>query len=432
MIFDKNIENCIAIKILISKINYMLLTEKYSPKSIEEIVGNETAKERVKKWFLDFSRGNIQRPILIHGPTGCGKTSFAYALKEEFDLELIEMNASQFRDKAQVDKIIQNALFAGTLSGKKKIILIDDIEILGRNDRGGAGEINRLINEAKIPIILTATDVWDKKISAIRMSCELIPLRKITKISIQKFIQNIAKLEHIEVEEEKLEKISSNSNGDIRAALMDLDAMHFDQRDNEKDIFNIVREIFKGEQYLKIKEILRGDIDFNILKLWIDENIPIEYTNPKDIARAYYYMARADQFEGRIRMSEWIYLKYVIDFSTIGVALSKSRRNGGFVKYNFPKYLTQMSISEKRGFLKSIGEKIGEKTHTNKKSALEYLPIICDQIKENKQIIDYYKFSDEEAEFILKMPIKKIKEKSKKEQVKKEIKKENGDLSQFL
>ncbi|MFA5049639.1 MAG: replication factor C large subunit [Candidatus Micrarchaeia archaeon] len=410
----------------------MLLTEKYSPKSIDQIIGNETAKERVKKWILDFSRGKIQKPLLIYGPTGTGKTSFAYALKEEFDLELIEMNASQFRDKGQVDRIMQNTLSAGTLTGKKKIILIDDVEILGRNDRGGAGEINKLIGEAKIPIILTATNAWDKKISSIRMSCELVQLRRITKSSIQKLLIQIAKLENLEILQEKIEEIAFNSNGDIRAAIMDLQAMHTHTRDNEKDIFNLVREIFKGEQYSKIKEMLRGDIDFNILKLWMDENIPNEYHDLKDIAKAYYYMARADQFEGRIRMSEWIYLKYVIDFSTIGVALSKSKRNNGFVKYNFPKYLAQMSVSaKKRAFLKSIGEKIGAKTHTNKKAALDYLPIICDQIKGNKKIGDYYGFGEEETEFLLKMPIKKIAEAKKVRKTAPKKEKTDG-LSQFL
>lgn len=412
----------------------MLLNEKYSPKKINDLLGNDIAKEKIKKWILEWSRGKKGKPILIYGPSGIGKTSFAYVLKKEFDLELLEMNASQFRDKKNVDRIIANAMMAGTLSGKKKIILIDDVDILRKDDRGGALEISRLIKEAEVPILLTADNAWEKKIAPIRMQCELIQLRRITKNSIVKLLREVSEKENTEIEEEVLVKIAENSNGDVRSALNDLQAVHTTNRDREKDIFNLVREVFKGENYLEVRKLMNGDVDLNMVKLWIDENIPYEYSEPGDIARAYYYMARADQFEGRIKFSRWGYLKYVIDFFSAGVALSKTKKNHQFVKYKFPNYLTSMGRTvRKRAMLKGIGSKIGGKTHVNRKTAQEYLPMIADGlVKDRETVVNYYGFSDDEVEFILKIPMEKIKIKKSSKKRKGKTRKGEVGLGSFL
>ena len=310
----------------------MLFCEKYTPKKINEIIGNDGAKEKINKWILEWKREKKRKPILIYGPCGIGKTIFAYVLKEEFDLELVEMNASQFRNKKCVDNVIANAMLAGTLSGKKKIILIDDVDVLQKNDRGGAVEIAKLLKETEIPILLTAENPWNKKIASVRMQCELIQLRRITKSSIIKLLKKIAEKEGIEIDDEGIDDIAENANGDVRAALNDLQSMHSIDRDRTKDIFNLVREIFKGEDYQTVRKLVDRNTDPNIVKLWVDENIPYEYSKEEDIAKAYYYMSRADQFEGRIKFSRWTYLRYVIDFFTAGVALSKTEKNHHFVK----------------------------------------------------------------------------------------------------
>ncbi|MBI2041198.1 MAG: replication factor C large subunit, partial [DPANN group archaeon] len=61
---------------------------------------------------------------------------------EELNCELVEMNASQFRDAGSVQTILGPATKQASLFGGKKIILVDDVDSMsGQKDRGGPAEI---------------------------------------------------------------------------------------------------------------------------------------------------------------------------------------------------------------------------------------------------------------------------------------------------
>ena len=101
-------------------------------------------------------------------------------------------------------------------------------------------------------------------------------------MTIRKALERIAKDEGLTTKPETIETIADNAGGDLRAALNDLQAGGISQREREKDIFDLVRTIFKAEKYADVKQALRGDIDYEIIKLWIDENIPLEYDGALD------------------------------------------------------------------------------------------------------------------------------------------------------
>lgn len=383
----------------------MLLTHKYAPKTIDGMIGNDEKREYLKKWILNWLSGRKRRPLLVYGPPGVGKTSAAYALKEQYDLELVEMNASELRNKGRVEHVAKSALLAGTLSGKGKIILIDDVDIFaGREDRGGTGAVASLLKEANCPVILTATDAWNRKISNIRSECELVEMKKVNKIAIKKLLQEISARENIELDEKAVSEIAENAAGDVRSAINDLQARSRSSRDREIDIFNKIRTLFKTMDYREARSVAFGDVDFDLLKLWIDENIPNEYETIPDVANAYYWLSKGDVFEGRIRRSSWVLLKYTIDLSTAGVALAKERPYRKFTKYSFPVFLKEMSRTvQRRAMLKGIGKKIGRKTHTNSRDACGIIPLIKMQMKKRgKEVAEYYEFDEDEADFIEK------------------------------
>ncbi len=383
----------------------MLLTHKYAPKTIDGMIGNDEKREYLKKWILNWLSGRKRRPLLVYGPPGVGKTSAAYALKDQYDLEIVEMNASELRNKGRVEHVAKSALLAGTLSGKGKIILIDDVDIFaGREDRGGTSAVASLLKEANCPVILTATDAWNRKISNIRSECELVEMKKVNKFAIKKLLQEISAKENIEIDEKAISGIAENASGDVRSAINDLQARSRSSRDREIDIFNKIRTLFKTMDYKEARSVAFGDVDFDLLKLWIDENIPNEYETIPDVANAYYWLSKGDVFEGRIRRSSWVLLKYTIDLSTAGVALAKERPYRKFTKYSFPVFLKEMSRTvQRRAMLKGIGKKIGRKTHTNSRDACGIIPLIKMQMKKRgKEIAEYYEFDEDEADFIEK------------------------------
>ncbi|MBI5227642.1 replication factor C large subunit [Candidatus Micrarchaeota archaeon] len=389
----------------------MLFTIKYSPKKLDDIAGNEDSLTKIKQWIVNWLAGKPRRPLLIWGRPGIGKTSVAYALKEQYDLDIIEMNASELRNKDRVERMTGGTLLAGGLFGRQRIVLMDDVDILaGRKDSGGSSAIVNFIKSAPCPIILTATDIWDSKLSQVRNECETIEMKKISKIGIKKTLEKVAKIEKLSIADSTLESIAENAEGDLRAALNDLQALAPTKRDHEKDIFNLVRLIFKAPTYADAKEAVKGDIDYDLLKLWIDENIPNEYETPTDIAGAYDLLSRADIFDGRIKKSRWQLLKYSIDLTTAGVALAKKAPYRKFTKYQFPSFLRNMSRSiGRRALLKSIGMKIGSKLHTNRKEALIYLPFIRSIGKSQQEnLMDFYKLEEEEFAFIMEISLNSI------------------------
>ncbi|HQT45448.1 MAG TPA: replication factor C large subunit, partial [Candidatus Micrarchaeota archaeon] len=53
------------------------LSEKYRPAKFDEFLGNRDAVDMVRKWALEWARGNRQKPLIITGPCGSGKTTLA-------------------------------------------------------------------------------------------------------------------------------------------------------------------------------------------------------------------------------------------------------------------------------------------------------------------------------------------------------------------
>lgn len=393
----------------------MLYTAKYAPKKLSEVVGNNEKVDYIRQWMLQWLSGKRRKPLLLWGPSGVGKTSVALALSAEFDLDLIEMNASELRNRERVERILGGASLAGSLFGRGKLVLIDDIDVLaGRADYGGAGAISSFLKESPVPAIVTAADIWDKKLSGIRTECEGVELKRIHKATVHGLLERVAKAEKLPIAKEQLDAIAENARGDARAALNDLQGMLPTVRARESDIFEMVRGVLKAESYAAAREAIRGELDYDFLKLWIDENIPYEYESAKDIAAAYNSLSMADVFDGRIKKTNWQLMKYSIDLATAGVAIAKEKPYRKFVKYNFPGYLRAMSITvQKRAMLKSIGTKVGRHVHASARDSLEYLPLLrALGPKHAEALMAFYDFSEDEVAYILETSVSRVSKKA--------------------
>ena len=104
--------------------------EKYRARSFSDIKGQNEAIIELKNFIFSFP--NTKNAVLLHGPAGVGKTSLAHIVKKEFGLEIFELNASDLRNKEQLELKLKPAIEQQSLFNKGKEILIDEVDEIGR------------------------------------------------------------------------------------------------------------------------------------------------------------------------------------------------------------------------------------------------------------------------------------------------------------
>ena len=368
----------------------MLWTEKYSPKKISEVMGQKTPVEQFTTWYQNWKPG--KRAALFAGPPGVGKTCLTEALAIEKNLEVIELNASDYRTSSQIKEVIGQSMKQHSLFKKGKIFLIDEIDGLsGREDRGGPGEIVKIIQESKFPIILTVNDQWSSKLSKLKTHCQLINFGKVNIWGIVKKLEEICQKENIKCSKDIIKQLAKISEGDLRSAINDLEMLSkgkkeiivkdlegLGKREREENVFDTLKIIFKTKSPIASRMSIQNvDKDPDEIFWWIEQNIANEYENPEEIAKAYEMLSRADIFRGRIsREQYWKLLKYMIDLMTIGVALSKKEMYRKFSRYEYPDRIKYFGMTKfKRAKEKQQLLELSSQLHcSTKKIRMEFLP----------------------------------------------------------
>ncbi|MGV8087051.1 MAG: replication factor C large subunit [Candidatus Woesearchaeota archaeon] len=402
----------------------MPFTHKYKPKNTKEIIGQDKALKEIKEKVSEYKSRKIRKALLIYGPSGTGKTSTIHALANELDLEIIEVNASDVRNSEGLETKVMPAIKQMSLFGKEKIILIDEIDGLsGTSDRGGVSTIIKLIAQSPYPIILTANDPWEQKFNDIRKNSILIEYKALSTLEQSTHLKKICEKEKIKIDEDALAHLIRVSQGDLRAALTDLenvsslnrnitrkDIEQTSDREREDTIINALLKVFKTTNpdiaitaYDKVEE------DIDKIFLWLDENLTKEYTKAEDIANAYENLSLADVYFGRIRRWQYYrYYVYIYNLLSVGIAISKKEKNSEMIKYTQSDRILKIWIAnQKNAKRKAIAEKIAEKTHTSTKEAIQNMPYLRMIFKKSdKKFIDYnsehFKLEKEEIEWMIR------------------------------
>ena len=101
-------------------------TEEFRPNSQKEVVGNSDSIQAFVAWIQSWKQGFPKyRAVLLVGPPGVGKTAIVGAIANDFDLELVEFNASDKRNKDNIEIHVSRAATQHTLDGRGRIILND-------------------------------------------------------------------------------------------------------------------------------------------------------------------------------------------------------------------------------------------------------------------------------------------------------------------
>ena len=375
-------------------------TIKYAPLTFGAV-----AQQAVATMVLEFMKSfPRRRAAILVGPSGVGKTALVMALAAEKKLEIVETNASDYRTAEQIEAKVGGAARQASLFGNSKLLLVDEIDgIAGNKDRGGIPALVKVVEKTAFPILMTASDIADKRYNPLAKISAVIPVPPVETTVVASVLSSIAVAERVKADETLLRSLARRSGGDLRAAINDLQALtegpriltkqaidELAMRDREETVQPALLKVLKNSD----ASLARGafdavDMDLSEAMLWLDYNMGKEYTKPADLARGFEALSRADVFLGRIRRwQHWRFLVYVSDLMTAGVASAKDGKYPGMARYDRTSRLLKIWQANMRNAKRdAIAEKIALATHTSKRRVIQdVMPFLQKACEENNDL----------------------------------------------
>ncbi|KAI8918293.1 hypothetical protein PhCBS80983_g03811 [Powellomyces hirtus] len=201
--------------------------EKYRPKVLKDVVGNE---ETVTRLQVIGQEGNMPN-IIISGAPGIGKTTSILCLANEMLGSLqkeavLELNASDDRGIDVVrNKIKMFAQKKVTLPpNRHKLIILDEADSM----TAGAQQALRRTMEiySSTTRFALACNMSSKIIEPIQSRCAILRYTRLTDLQILKRLTEICQAENVKYAPEGLEAVIFSSEGDMRQAINNLQATH--------------------------------------------------------------------------------------------------------------------------------------------------------------------------------------------------------------
>lgn len=182
----------------------MNLTEKYRPKSIDDIVG----QTHLKHLFEAIVKRGVLMPMIFYGEPGTGKTTTARILANSINQKMTMLNGTSLTTKDVKDAIANSkVLFIDEIQfmdKKKQQLLLPDIE---------SGNI--------ILIATTSSSPYHALNKALVSRCTICQFTQIDNKDILNRLDNIQKQDSdvAKISENIIKAISFQARGDMRSAL---------------------------------------------------------------------------------------------------------------------------------------------------------------------------------------------------------------------
>jgi len=211
-----------------------LLANKLRPTKLEDIIGQKHLVGE-NKVLSNLVKNKTIFSFILYGKPGIGKTSIANAIVNELGKKARFLNAT-INNKQDFDIVIEEAKMYGDL-----IVVVDEIHRMNKDKQDillphiEAGTI--------ILIGLTTSNPYHKINPAIRSRVQIYELHELTTEDIVIGLKKAAnEFENIEIDEEALEVIATNSSGDFRSALNLLEVAYHSTID-KKITIDVIKNI---------------------------------------------------------------------------------------------------------------------------------------------------------------------------------------------
>lgn len=228
----------------------LALYRKYRPKTLEELIGQDTTAKILKN---AAKSGSLGHAYLFYGPRGTGKTTTARLIAKLLNCEAVgadeknknggepcnkcreceEIDSNSSMDVVEIDaasnrgieeiRNLKEHIRTAPASGKHKVYIIDEVHML----TGPA--FNALLKTLEEPpkhaVFVLATTEFEKLPATITSRTQRFLFRKPPKAKIISKLKSIAEAENISVDESSLDLIAAAAEGSFRDAESLLDQL---------------------------------------------------------------------------------------------------------------------------------------------------------------------------------------------------------------
>ena len=243
------------------------LAERIRPKRIEEFYGQTHLVGENAPITLMLKSKDIHS-MIFWGPPGSGKTTLARIIANQVDAYFFEMSAVS-AGKSDIRKVVESAK---RLRDRKTILFLDEIH---RFNKAQQDYLLPYVEDGTIILIGATTENPSFEIIPPLLSrAHVFIFKPLENEEIKKILLRAKDMIKIEIEEDAIDLIANNSNGDARQALSILEMAYdyYGKRRIKKEMINAIvstrpiRYDQRGDEHYEtisayIKSMRAGDVD---------------------------------------------------------------------------------------------------------------------------------------------------------------------------
>ena len=245
----------------------MSLYKKYRPSTLKEVKGNKQVISVLENMLADIL--TCPQVFLLHGPTGCGKTTIGRIIKDMLGCvgeDFKEVDSADFRGIDTVREIRRNAQYS-PMFGNCRVWLIDEVHKM-TNDAQNA-LLKFLEDTPKGVYIILATTDPQKLLNTIRGRCSEFQVKPLDEIEMKRLLKRTVIKEKEKLADDVYELIIRDSFGLPRNALQILEQVLRVPDEKRLEIaeqtaaeqsqtIELCRALMKRAGWREVSTILRG------------------------------------------------------------------------------------------------------------------------------------------------------------------------------
>ena len=240
--------------------NHTLFVERYRPDTLDEYIGNEHLKSKVKVYL---ESGDIPH-LLLFGRAGGGKTTLAKLLVNNIDCDYLYINASDENSVDVVREKVKN--FASTLGFKDmKVIILDECDYITPNAQAALRNLMETFSK-NCRFILTCNYV-ERIIDPIQSRCQSFQIIPPDRKQVAQHLANILGNENIEYDIKDIATIVNGGYPDVRRVIngaqrqvvngnLVIDENTITQNDYKTKVLEILTTQDKKSSFQNIRQLL--------------------------------------------------------------------------------------------------------------------------------------------------------------------------------